>query len=145
MDTLKRTFDIMKHEQYSTDGYETLETMITAAAKTVLDAVGSGQSELVYQRSLAIELRLQGFSVQEAVEQTVYYRGFAVGHMIIDMLVKLTDNEYMVLELKAVDTIPAKDRLQIRKYMNNDEKYRIGFLINFAIKAESVKMERFDK
>jgi GxxExxY protein len=123
------------------------EQQLQSATALVMEALGPGQNELVYERALSIELRDCGFRVLERVDQVISYKGYPVGHVMMDLVVEiraLPTPVYAVLELKAVDSIPAKDRHQLRKYLASDDCYVEGYLINFAVKAACVQIEKYN-
>ena len=82
------------------------QDVIRGAAENVMKDIGPGNSESVYQRCLALELRYQGYIVQEKSAQTIRYREVAVGYNELDLLVRLPDDKFAVIELKSVDCIP---------------------------------------
>ena len=52
---------------------------INGCAMKVHNMLGNGFQEIIYQRSLAIELAAIGLAYEREKEQTIYYEGFEVG------------------------------------------------------------------
>src|SRR6476646_8972933 len=109
--------------------YESIEVVVKEAAERVLTCIGPGQSESTYQKCLAIELRYQGYDVIEKSAQTIMYRDVNIGYTELDILIKLQGQKFVVLELKSVDSIPAKNVHQVKRYMRNDPNIIAGFLV----------------
>lgn len=65
---------------------------------TVLNTLGAGFLEKVYENALAIELREKGFAVAQQHGLTVVYHGALVGEYFVDLLVE----ESLLVELKTV-------------------------------------------
>ena len=109
------------------DEYKELTGKIIGGAMQVHSALGSGFQEVIYQRSLAIELEASGISFEREIEVPVYYKDKAVGARKVDFLVEKT----ILVELKAVNTLTDQHYNQIINYL---EAFRlpIGLLINFG-------------
>ena len=106
---------------------------IINAAYEVHNALGVGFLEKVYENALARELQLRGFSVEQQVALTVFYKAERVGEYFADMVV----NGEIILEIKAVDKIIAIHEVQLVNYLVATHK-EIGFVINFG-KSVTVK------
>ena len=100
----------------------------------VHSTLGSGFQELIYQRSMAIEMENQRLGFEREMTMTVYYEGVDVGTRRVDFFV---ENEIMV-ELKAVSKL---DDLHLAQAMNYCQAYGlpIGLLINFGSKSLEFK------
>src|SRR5256885_7896345 len=86
--------------QMHTDAHrnDPLTGAIIAAAYRVLNVLGCGFLEKVYENALVHELRKRGFDVKQRVAIPVFYDGVVVGDYTADIIV----NGTVLLELKAV-------------------------------------------
>lgn len=100
--------------------------------------LGNGFPEVIYQRSLAIELAGEGLIFAREVEMPVFYRGTPVGSRRVDFLVADT----VLLELKALHELTPSHYAQTINYLEA-YKLEVGLLINFG--EQSLKYKRFLK
>ncbi|HKU24767.1 MAG TPA: GxxExxY protein [Candidatus Sulfotelmatobacter sp.] len=98
-------------------------------AKDVFGTLGSGHSEVAYQKAMEIGLRLQGlrFEAQKVLELT--YRQHYIGEEFLDLVVG-EGTERVIVELKAVASIGEAEKQQLRNYMKT-LGIGHGLLINF--------------
>ncbi len=61
----------MKHEE--------LIHKIIGCAMKVHSTLGNGFQEVIYQRTLAIEMEKQGLGYQREMEMTIFYEGIDIG------------------------------------------------------------------
>jgi GxxExxY protein len=78
-----------------------LSERIIGCAFRVLNTLGAGFLEKVYENTLAHEVREAGLSVEQQKGITVYYNGIVVGIYVADLVVEGT----VVVELKAGKTL----------------------------------------
>lgn len=90
-------------------------------------ALGCGFQEVIYQKSLAIELNKMGINFKREFEMPIYYDGTLVGSRRVDFLV---ENRVSV-ELKAVVALEDIHLAQAKNYLEA-YKLRVGLLINFG-------------
>ena len=114
--------------------YEDLTKKIIGCAMEVHNRLGNGFQEVIYQRALAIEMKLEGLSFQREMEMPIFYREEQIGTRRVDFFV---DGKIMV-ELKAL--IKLED-VHLAQAMNYLEAYKmeIGLLINFGAKSLEFK------
>jgi GxxExxY protein len=114
----------MINEQYK---YSELTGKIIGCAMTVHKILGNGFQEVVYQRALAIEMRLAGISFQREFEMPVFYREEQIATRRVDFLVE----GVISVELKAITVLLNDNFAQAINYL---EAYNleIGLLINFG-------------
>src|SRR5256885_1536506 len=93
-----------------------LAEVIRDAARAVLDDLGSGWPEVVFQKAMEQELRLRRISFEVHRTLPVHYRGFAVGFCVTDLVV-WGEGERVVVDLKAVDYLKRGDENQVRRYV----------------------------
>ena len=67
--------------------YEKLSGEIIGAAMRVLNELGPGLDEKLYERALVIELRKQGHVVDQQKSFPVHYSGELIGNLIPDTIV----------------------------------------------------------
>ncbi len=104
----------------------------------VHSALGNGFQEIIYQRSLAIEMQENGLLFARELEMPLYYRNHEVGTRRVDFLVENT----VLVELKAVSEINTLHYAQVINYLTA-YKLQVGLLINFGEK--SLTFKRFIK
>jgi len=115
--------------------YSELTSKIIGCAMKVHCSLGCGFQELIYQRSLAMEMEKAGIKFQREFEMPVYYDNRIVGKRRADFLV---DNVISV-EIKAVAKLGNAHLAQAINYL---EAYDLetGLLINFG--ARSLEFRR---
>ena len=113
-----------------------LTRSIIGCAMKVHQYFGSGFPEVVYQRSLMIELAKAGIDVRPEVEETVFYYNDVVGKRRIDLIV---DNKVLV-EVKAITELDKEAYNQVLNCLNVF-KYEVGLLLNFG--KGSLEFRRF--
>lgn len=96
----------------------------------VFTSLGYGFLEKIYERSLLIELRENGFKCIAQSPVSVYYKEKIVGSYFTDILI---DNE-IVLEIKAsAGTILTSHEKQLSNYLKAT-RYELGFVFHFGEK-----------
>ena len=108
---------------------------IIGCAMEVHNHLGNGFQELIYQRSLVVEFRLQDVDFAREMEMELTYKGVHIGKRRVDFFV---ENKVM-LEIKALERIEGVHKTQAINYC---EAYNIadGLLINFG--AQSLQFHR---
>ncbi len=93
----------------------------------VHSTLGNGFQEVIYQRALAIEMRLAGLSFHREMEMPIFYREEQIGTRRVDFFVE----DGVMVELKALEKIEDVHKAQAINYL---EAYHIadGLLINFG-------------
>ncbi|GAA4499771.1 GxxExxY protein [Hymenobacter ginsengisoli] len=111
---------------------------VIGCAMGVHKLMGTGFQEVIYQRSLAVELEQAGVVFGRELEMPIFYKGVEVGSRRVDFLVE----ETVLVELKALHELNAMHYAQIINYL---EAYRleVGLLNNFG--EPSLKFKRFLK
>lgn len=91
------------------------------------NTLGSGFSEVIYQRALAIEMRNNGIYFEQEKDMPIRYEGHQIGSRRVDFFVE----NCIMLELKAFEKIEDVHKNQAINYL---EVYNIadGLLINFG-------------
>ena len=112
----------MKHEE--------LTYKIIGCAMEVHKHLGNGFQEVVYQRALAIEMKMQGIKFSREHEMSLSYKGYNIGTRRVDFFVE----EKIMVEIKALINL---EDVHLAQAMNYVEAYHleIGLLINFGSKS----------
>ena len=107
--------------------YEDLTHKIIGCAMEVHRLLGNGFQEVIYQRSLAYEMALQGIYFQREVEMPILYKGQYVGTRRVDFLIE----EAISTELKAIIQL---EKVHLAQALNYLEAYNleVGLLLNFG-------------
>ena len=107
--------------------HEDLTYKIIGCAMEVHRAFGNGFQEVIYQRSLAIEMTTQGLRFEREKQMELHYKGHRVGRRRADFFVE----GLIMVELKAVINLLDAHLCQAMNYV---EAYNmeIGLLINFG-------------
>lgn len=102
---------------------------VSDAVAEVLNVLGMGLLESVYERCLARVLRLRGHTVATEKEVLVHYKGETFRQALrADLLV----DDCLVVELKSIEApIRLKHRMQVLSYLRL-LNYPLGLLINFG-------------
>lgn len=107
---------------------------IIGCAMQVHRVLGNGFQEVIYQRALAIELRMAALEFEREKEMHIFYREEEIGTRRVDFFV---EGKVMV-ELKALEKLEDVHKAQAINYC---EAYGIadGLLINFGGKSLEFK------
>ena len=100
---------------------------IIGCSMQVHNTLGNGFQEVIYQRALAIEMKLEGLSFQREMEMPIFYREEQIGTRRVDFFVEGS----VMLELKAVEQVLDVHKAQAINYL---EAYNMadGLLVNFG-------------
>ena len=107
--------------------HEEVTGKILEACFEVINELGSGFLESVYQQALPIALRQKSLHVQVQVPMPVAFRGENVGEFYADIVVE----GKVVVELKAVQAILPEHQAQLINYLKASD-IEVGLLINFG-------------
>lgn len=110
--------------------YSELTGKIIGCAMEVHKRLGNGFREVIYQRALEIELRLEGIEFSREHEMPIFYREEQIGTRRVDFLV----GAVVSVELKALTKL---EDVHLAQAINYLEAYNleIGLLINFGAKS----------
>ena len=109
------------------DSHRDITKDIIGCAFDVINELGSGFVESVYEHALVIALREKGWSVTAQHPISVLFRGQRVGEFFADILVQ----GKVIVELKAARAIAPEHQAQIVNYLNATG-IEVGLLINFG-------------
>jgi GxxExxY protein len=99
---------------------------ILASAFVVINELGCGFAEKVYERALLQELRSRGLRVRPQASFKVSYKSRLVGEYFADLLVE----DQIVVELKCVENLAPEHLAQCINYLKA-AKLKIALLLNF--------------
>lgn len=92
----------------------------------VLNGLGHGLNEKVYENALTVEFRLSNIPFEQQRAFEVLYRGQSVGKFIPDLI----PHEKIILDTKVIDRITDHERGQMLNYLRIT-KLRVGLILNF--------------
>lgn len=107
--------------------HEEITRAILGCAFDVINGLGAGFLESVYEKAMVIALKEKGLSVQSQYPVQVYFHGQCVGDFYPDLLVE----EKVIVELKAVRTISPEHQAQVINYLHATG-LDVALLINFG-------------
>ena len=107
--------------------HEELTREIIGCAFEVINELGSGFLESVYEKALLVALRQKALSAAAQHPIKVMFRNVCVGEFYADLLVE----EKVIVELKAVKALVPEHHAQTINYLNATG-IEVGLLINFG-------------
>ena len=110
---------------------------IIGAAKIVCRELGPGFEEVIYQRSLALEIPAHNLEFSREVWIDVHYKGQKIGRKRVDFIIGDASGNVM-LEIKAKKALEDVDFVQTLSYLKASG-YKVGLLINFGAKKLEIK------
>ena len=111
-----------------------LSGRVIGCAFTVLNTLGEGFLEKVYENALAYEIRAAGLSAVQQYGAKVHYKDILVGEYFVDLLI----NEVRPVELKTVKALDDAHRMQCTKYLKATG-LRLCLLLNFGKSRLEIK------
>lgn len=114
--------------------YSAITAKILACAFEVHKILGNGFQEVIYQRALEEEFRLQAVSNSKEFEIPIFYKTKQIGTRRVDFLVE----NVISVEIKAI--IKLED-VHLAQAINYLEAYNleVGMLLNFGAKSLEYK------
>jgi GxxExxY protein len=100
---------------------------VIGCAMKVHSELGNGFQEVIYQRSLALEMQAAGLIYQREIEQTVFYKDREVGTRRADFIVE----NRVTVEIKALTSLEDVHLAQAKNYTVAYD-FPVGLLINFG-------------
>ena len=107
--------------------YGEITKSVIGCAFEVINELGSGFLESVYEKALLLALLQKGLSAVSQHPIKVLFRGECVGEFFADIFVE----GKVILELKAVKSIAPEHQAQIINYLKATG-IEVGLLINFG-------------
>ncbi len=100
---------------------------IIGCAFTVINTLGAGFLEKIYENALAHEMRKHGLTVEQQRSVTIHYDGVIVGQYFPDMIV----DDRVIIELKVVKSFDSSHKAQCMTYLKATG-LKLALLLNFA-------------
>ena len=111
-----------------------LSGRVIGCAFIVLNALGAGFLEKVYENALAHELRKAGLAVVQQHGVSVMYDGMVVGEYVIDLMIE----QALLVALKATKALEQAHHAQCLNYLKASGM-RLGLLLNFGKPRMEIK------
>jgi GxxExxY protein len=99
---------------------------IIGCAMEVINNLGNGFHEKIYENALCIEFTCQNISFRQQVGFDVYYKMTKAGEYIPDLIV----NNRIIIDTKTIERITNIERGQLINYLKITN-LKIGLIINF--------------
>lgn len=116
------------------DDTERLMAQIISSSYDVINSLGTGFLESVYQRALIMELKNKGVSCEMEKPIEVFYKGEIVGAYRADIVVE----DKIIIETKVCDEIALAHEFQVVNYLKAS-KIDYGIIINFGTLPLGIK------
>lgn len=107
--------------------HEDITSEVLAACFEVINDLGSGFLESVYEKALLLALQERGVEAKSQVPLEVKFRGHIVGVFTADILV----SDKVIIELKAVKALTAEHQAQTINYLKATG-IAVALLVNFG-------------
>ena len=99
---------------------------IVGCAMEVLNEIGHGLNEKIYENSLTVEFKLRNIAFNQQRRYEVLYKGQHVGEFIPDLIAFAS----VIVDAKVIDRITDAERGQMLNYLRIT-KLRVGLNLNF--------------
>ena len=99
---------------------------LVGCAMEVLNGLGHGLHEKIYENALVVEFKLRGITFDQQRRFDVRYKEVQVGEFIPDLIT----HGALVLDTKVIDRITDHERGQMLNYLRIT-KLRVGVIMNF--------------
>ncbi|MEP6513416.1 MAG: GxxExxY protein [Parafilimonas sp.] len=117
--------------------YKEITEKIIGAAMKVHLTLGTGFREIIYQRTMALQMEADGLLFIRECNMHVYYLEKQIGERRVDFFVE----NKICTELKAIQKLEPVNFAQARNYLEAFNK-EVGLLINFgSISLEFKRLE----
>jgi GxxExxY protein len=99
---------------------------VVGCAMEVLNGIGHGLHEKIYENALVVEFKLRGIDFEQQRRFPVLYKEIQIGEFVPDLIT----HRAIVVDTKVIDRITDHERGQMLNYLRIT-KLRVGILINF--------------
>ncbi|MFP4069823.1 MAG: GxxExxY protein [Opitutales bacterium] len=99
---------------------------VISCSFAVLNEIGHGLHEKIYENALVVELGLRDIPYSQQSEYPVLYKTIQVGKFVPDLIT----HEKIVVDTKTIDRITQNERGKMLNYLHITG-FRIGLIINF--------------
>ncbi|NCC22057.1 MAG: GxxExxY protein [Alphaproteobacteria bacterium] len=111
---------------YSEKEINELTFTVNGCAMAVLNQVGHGYNEKIYENALAIELASNGLEFDQQRHFSVTYKDISIGTFVPDFVV----NSILIIEIKTIEKISTNEKGQVLNYLRASG-LPIGLILNF--------------
>ena len=141
-----------KHQSNMENQVKDLIKIIKTCAKTILDELGPGWKEDIFQNAMEVALRDKGIMYETQRTLPISFSGHVIGEVYPDLVVWLKNDGKkvgLVVDLKAEAGIKEEFTVQAKRYIKELKKqvrggesiYPKALLINFIREQNSVKLK----
>jgi GxxExxY protein len=99
---------------------------VLGCAFDVLNEIGHGFHEKVYENALVVEFKLRGIPCEQQKRFPIIYKGIQVAEFVPDLIVFGS----VIVDTKVIDKITDHERGQMTNYLRIT-KLRVGLILNF--------------
>ena len=99
---------------------------ILGCAFEVLNEVGHGLHEKIYENALVVEFKLREISFAQQRRYPVVFKGVQVGEYVPDLIAF----DAVIVDTKTIDRITDHERGKMMNYLRK-AKLRVGLILNF--------------
>ena len=99
---------------------------LVGCAMEVLNGIGHGLHEKIYENALVVEFKLRGIAFDQQRRFEVLYKEVWVGEFVPDLITHAA----IVVDTKVIDRITDHERGQMMNYLRIT-KLRVGVILNF--------------
>ena len=114
--------------------HQELTKQIIGIYYNVHNELGYGFLEKVYHNAMVIELKKNGFEIENKKKINVYYKNDLVGEYVPDIIV----NNSVIIELKTVEYLLEVHESQILNYLKATS-CEVGILLNFEKNPQFIR------
>lgn len=107
-------------------GLNDVTFQVNGCAMTVLNAIGHGFHEKIYENAMALELAHAGLKLSCQKPFDIWYRNENIGTFIPDLVVE----DRVIVELRTIDRIGAAEKGQVLNYLRAAGLH-LGIILNF--------------
>jgi GxxExxY protein len=114
--------------QINTDtrGLDDITFKINGCAMDVLNSIGHGFNEKIYENALAVAFEKEGLQFSQQKQFNVFFEDQNVGVFIPDFVVE----DQIIVELKTIECIGRYEKGQVLNYLRAS-KLVLGIILNF--------------
>ncbi len=106
--------------------YQDLTFAINGCAMSVLNEIGHGFHEKIYEKALALALDSKGLKYEQQKAYNILFQGEVVGTFIPDFVIE----NKIIVELKTIDHIGNNEKGQVLNYLRASN-LGLGLIFNF--------------
>ena len=118
----------MNLPQMNTDEHRLSELTfaINGCAMNVLNNIGHGFHEKIYENAMVVALKNKGITFTQQAKFDITYQDEVVGTYIPDLLIE----DQVIVELKTIDKIGKNEVGQVMNYLHASQ-LELGLILNF--------------